>query len=184
MVRVNPVGVPSVVTDGPDNFSDKFAAAAVFRIQLIRALPASPFAPSTAISYSVPVRASNSKLLEPKVELFEAMGVRALTFTPVYTANNVLNPLPLVSRLTCPVEGAVHFHQIELPPALPAWFGSPISLVASRFVPLVLPELPVIEKRLVNRSFAGLAAASRLRRGVMIPLRESVIMTPLLVMRA
>lgn len=180
---VNPVGEPSVAAEGPDRFRDKFAAATVFRLQLSTALPATPLAPSTAISYSVPERASNSKLLVPPVVVFAAMGTRVLTIVPVYTANNVLNPLPFVSRLTCPFDGAVHFHQIELPPLLPAWLGSPVSLLARRLVPLVLPEVPVIEKRLMNRSFAGLAAASRSRRGLVIPLRESVIMTPLLVMR-
>ena len=183
MVSVNPAGVPSVADGGPDRVNDRFATAAVFKLQLRKALPVTPFAPSTAISYSVPACASNSKLLVPPVVLLEAIGVRALTLAPVYTASNVLNPLTCVSRLTCPLDGAVHFHHIELPPLLPAWLGSPTSFVASRLVLLVLPEFPVIAKRLANISFAGLAAARRSRRGLIIPLRGSVIMTPLPVMR-
>ena len=80
---VNAAGVPSVAAGGPDKFSDKFATAAVFKLQLSTALPATPLAPSIAISYSVPALASNSRLLVPPVVLFEAMGVRVLTLVPV-----------------------------------------------------------------------------------------------------
>src|ERR1044071_3731820 len=41
--------------------------------------------------------------------------------------------LPDVCTCTTPLRGAVHCHHRDLPPALPAWLGSPGSLCALRF---------------------------------------------------
>jgi len=41
-----------------------------------------------------------------------------------------------------PLRGAVQRYQTEAPPALPAWLGSPLSLVAPILVPLVEPLAP------------------------------------------
>jgi len=48
----------------------------------------------------------------------------------VYTARIVSKLLPAVVTLIEPVLGARKFHHSDLPPALPAWFGSPGSFVA------------------------------------------------------
>ena len=65
--------------------------------------------------------------------------------------------LPSVVMMTSPLVGAVQLHQIELPPILPAWFGSPDSLFAPTFDPVVVMFVPVRMIRLLNRSLAGAA---------------------------
>ena len=50
---------------------------------------------------------------------------------------------------------AVHRYQIECPPALPAWLGSPVSLVALALLPVRVPELAVSACALAKASFAG-----------------------------
>ena len=63
---------------------------------------------------------------------------------------------PCVSTRSEPEFGAVKRYQIERPPALPSWLGSPGSLVALRFVPVIAPELPVRTCALANMSFGGI----------------------------
>jgi len=65
--------------------------------------------------------------------------------------------LPSVVIRTSPFVGAVHDHQTELPPTLPAWFGSPPSFVAATLDPMTVTFVPVITIRFENRSFAGAA---------------------------
>ena len=63
--------------------------------------------------------------------------------------------LPNVLIVTLPAEGAVHVHQTDLPPALPAWLGSPVSLVAPTFEPVSVAEDPVMAVPLAQLSSAG-----------------------------
>src|SRR4051812_15615846 len=76
---------------------------------------------------------------QPRKSSFEAIGVRASTLEPVYTASSESRPLPTVSKVAVPVAGATHLYQADPPPMFPAWLGSPASLVASTLVPLRLP---------------------------------------------
>src|SRR5438034_587431 len=69
--------------------------------------------------------------------------VSADTDEPVYTPRIVSKLLPMVSMIAWPVAGAVQLYQTECPPALPAWLGSPVSLVAPTLVPVAEGELPV-----------------------------------------
>ncbi len=41
-----------------------------------------------------------------------------------------------------PALGAVQEYQIDAPPAFPAWFGSPVSLVAPTLEPMAVPARP------------------------------------------
>src|SRR5260370_25101739 len=61
-----------------------------------------------------------------------AIGVNSETFGPVYIAKRVSKLEPSVLRVSTPSVGATKVHQTDLPPALPAWSGSPVSLVAGR----------------------------------------------------
>ena len=63
--------------------------------------------------------------------------------------------LPKVLIVTFPAEGAVQDHQTDLPPLLPAWLGSPASLVAPEFTPASAAEDPPIAFPLEQRSLAG-----------------------------
>src|SRR5215218_8226795 len=54
-----------------------------------------------------------------------------------------------------PLYGAVHLYQIEPPPGLPAWFGSPSSFVASVLSAPSHPVRSVRASALAKRSFAG-----------------------------
>src|ERR1051325_1434915 len=51
--------------------------------------------------------------------------------------------------------GAVQRYQIECPPALPAWLGSPDSLVALALLPVSAPELPVKTGAAAKAAVAG-----------------------------
>src|SRR5437762_11344089 len=62
--------------------------------------------------------------------------------------------------VTLPAAGAVQDHQTDLPPALPAWFGSPVSLVAPTLEPLSVAEEPLAAVALAKLSFTGAAVAS------------------------
>src|SRR6266404_692437 len=62
--------------------------------------------------------------------------------------------------VTLPAAGAVHDHQTDLPPTLPAWFGSPVSLVAPTLEPLSVAEEPLAAVALAKLSFTGAAVAS------------------------
>jgi hypothetical protein len=64
---------------------------------------------------------------------------------------------PRVSMVTEPAEGAVQRYQIDAPPALPAWLGSPDSLVAPAFEPVAVPLAPETTCALAKLSFAGAA---------------------------
>src|SRR5262249_52135557 len=52
-----------------------------------------------------------------------------------------------------PLVGAVQLHQADLPPGLPAWLGSPVSLLAFPFEPEPVRLVPVRTIRLLNLSF-------------------------------
>ena len=51
--------------------------------------------------------------------------------------------------------GAVQEYQTDLPPALPAWLGSPVSFVAPTFLPYTVVEAPVNVCRLAKLSLSG-----------------------------
>src|SRR5213594_3062111 len=89
------------------------------------------------------------------MSLLLAMAVRLLTLLPVYTASNVSNELPTVSIVTGLAVAAVQRYQIERPPALPAWLGSPLSFVAFTLLPLTVPETPLMLWALAKASLAG-----------------------------
>ena len=65
------------------------------------------------------------------------------------------NYCPRWRASSLPVAGAVHRHQTDLPPLLLAWFGSPVSLVAPAFVPLVEGAGPVRTMALAKLSLGG-----------------------------
>ena len=52
-----------------------------------------------------------------------------------------------------PSLGAVQAYQIDLPPALSAWFGSPVSLPAPMFDPAIVPAPPPIGCAFAKLSF-------------------------------
>ena len=58
-----------------------------------------------------------------------------------------------MSTVTVPLFGAVHLNQIDFPPALPAWLGSPVSFVALTVVPVAVPASPVMEVAPAKLSF-------------------------------
>ena len=76
--------------------------------------------------------------------------------------------LPAVLNVVGPPAGAVHENQIEWPPALPAWVGSPASLVAVVFVPLQHPVAPYSGCGEAKASFV--APAATLQLSVTLPL--------------
>src|SRR5436190_4679903 len=51
----------------------------------------------------------------------------------------------------------VHFHHSDLPPAFPAWAGSPNSFVAAVFVPFTSVFTPGMTMALANASLLGAA---------------------------
>ena len=63
--------------------------------------------------------------------------------------------LPTVSITTARLLGAVQKYQIECPPAFPAWFGSPASLVALTVVPVTLADPPENPCALAKLLLAG-----------------------------
>lgn len=65
--------------------------------------------------------------------------------------------LPTVSTVKVPAWGAVQLHQSDLPPELPAWFGSPDSLVA---LALEAETLPLSPPRVVRLEKASLLLAA------------------------
>src|SRR5205807_3964621 len=71
--------------------------------------------------------------------------------------SSVSKPEPTVSTVTEPAAGATQRYQIETPPALPAWFGSPDSFVALAFEPVTVPLEPEIARAFAQLSFAGAA---------------------------
>src|SRR5256885_854070 len=81
--------------------------------------------------------------------------VRLDTAEPVYTPSSVSKLLPMVSTTAWPVPGEVQAYQTECPPALPAWLGSPVSLVAPTLVPVAEGVLPLRTLALAKLSFAG-----------------------------
>ena len=61
----------------------------------------------------------------------------------------------LVVRNKMPSAGARNDHQTDFPPALPAWRGSPNSLVARALLTLLVPDAPVNSIGLAKRSLVG-----------------------------
>src|SRR5688500_8869508 len=121
--------------------------------------------------YVVPAAATKEiRLWRPVASSFDATTVRAPTDPPVYAASSVSKPLPAVSIVTVAVFGAVHANQIDLPPALPAWFGSPASLVAPIVVADVVPLPPAIVLAAASASFATPGdETARLQFSVTVP---------------
>ena len=68
--------------------------------------------------------------------------------------------LPIVSMVTLPLAGAVQLYQMDAPPVLPAWFGSPDSFVARMFVPFVVPCEPLIVVAALELSFDGIVTVT------------------------
>src|SRR2546423_3213546 len=81
--------------------------------------------------------------------------VRPPTLEPLYTPSRVSKLDPTVSIVVVPLAGAVQRYQIECPPALPAWLGSPASLVAPTLVPARLPLEPLTTCAAAKLSLAG-----------------------------
>src|SRR5436190_2587839 len=67
-------------------------------------------------------------------------------------ASRVSKLLPKVSNCQVPAAGAVHRYQMDLPPGLETWSGSPASFVAPRLVPLTVPVFPVMTSALAKLS--------------------------------
>src|SRR4029077_17662230 len=80
-----------------------------------------------------------------------ASGVKAFTALPVYSATAGLKLLPHVSSWTTPPCVTVHAYQTDPPPGP----GSPASVVAFTFVPVTVPESPVITCAFAKSSLAG-----------------------------
>ena len=85
--------------------------------------------------FAVTLKLTKLVTFPPPTSLLEATSVRALTALPVYTASRVSKLLPAVETVAVPEASAVKYHHTDLPPALPAWFGSPDSLVALKLLP-------------------------------------------------
>ena len=64
----------------------------------------------------------------------------------------------MVSRVVEPPVEGVQRYQMEAPPALPAWLGSPGSLVAPAFDPFAVPDVPETTCALAKLSLTGAAA--------------------------
>jgi hypothetical protein len=54
-----------------------------------------------------------------------------------------------------PDDAAVHLYQMDLPPPLPAWTGSPGSAVAPTVLPEIEPKLPIMTVALEKLSLTG-----------------------------
>jgi hypothetical protein len=65
--------------------------------------------------------------------------------------------LPAVLNMMDSVAGAVHLNQMDFPPPVPAWTGSPGSDVAPTVLPACVPVFPVITVAFLKLSFAGWA---------------------------
>lgn len=64
----------------------------------------------------------------------------------------------MVFKSTGPENGALQLNQADRPP-VPAWKGSPVSLVAPVVSPVLVMEVPEISKLELKKSFTGCAAA-------------------------
>src|SRR5438046_2892707 len=64
---------------------------------------------------------------------------------------------PMVSTVAVPLAGATQRYQMEAPPELPAWFGSPDSFVAPTLEPVAVPLVPETTCAFAKLSFAGAA---------------------------
>src|SRR4051812_11143200 len=119
--------------------------------------PKVPFLPSRAIRYVVPAVAEKVTLLvvPPGMSSLLATRVSDPTLEPVYTASRVSIEGPRVSIVTGPARGACQRSHSECPPALPAWFGSPASLLAPVLSMSKLPLDPRSAIALANPSFSG-----------------------------
>ena len=96
-----------------------------------------------------------------------------------------MNGLPTVSMVTGSVVGAVQRYQIECPPALPAWLGSPVSLVALALLPVTLPELPLSACALAKASFAGGGSGLTVNTNVSLAVNApSLTVTPIVAVPA
>ncbi len=68
--------------------------------------------------------------------------------------------LPAVVICTVPDADGVHCHHTDLPPVLPAWLGSPLSLVAPTLLPVTVAPAAATVIRLAELSFAGPTGSS------------------------
>src|SRR2546423_379059 len=104
----------------------------------------------------------------PDASSLLAIEVSCATLVPVKIPSRVSKSLPAVLIVTWPDLGAVHVHHTDLPPVLPAMFGSLASFVALTFVPVTVADEPVIAVRLAKLLFAG-PAGVRAILSVMLP---------------
>src|SRR6266699_4973711 len=82
----------------------------------------------------------------------------------------------MVSMVTLPLAGAVHLNQTEAPPALPAWFGSLVSLEARKLVLVTVPCAPLRVVALAKLSLAGMVT---MRLALQTPQRpERLVIEP------
>ena len=81
---------------------------------------------------------------------------------------------PAVVSVAWPETGADQVNQTEAPPVLPAWFGSPVSLVAERFVPVRLPLCPEIAKAEAKLSLVGAGGGVSVQLRLIEPRAASV----------
>ena len=128
--------VPAALPAGPDRAmaEAKVSLESGMYDQFSLMPPPTPPTPSTAMEYFVPAATGNAGILlcvpPPGSSLLEATVVRDPTALPVYTARRVSKVLVAVSSANVPALRGVKEYQTDFPPALPAWFGSPDSLVA------------------------------------------------------
>ena len=78
------------------------------------------------------------------------------TDEPLYVPINVSNVESSVTKVTLPLEGAVHFHQTVVPYDT---IGSPLSAVAPTLELVTVPEEPLMRVAFAKLSFAGPEAA-------------------------
>ena len=93
-------------------------------------------------------------------------------------ASSVSKLLPDVLKVQSPALGAVQVNQTDLPPALPAWAGSPASLVAVRLSELTVPELPVIARALAKLSLLTPLVSVKLEALVAVPPGDLTVSGP------
>jgi hypothetical protein len=100
-------------------------------------------------------------LCRPQLSSLLASSWRPSTASPEYTASRVSKSLPQVSKLTSVSLVPVHSYQMELPPGLPTWSGSPGSSVAPRFEPVTMPAGPSRGWAARKASFRGSSTQRR-----------------------
>ena len=90
---------------------------------------------------------------------FSATALKASPDGPTYTASSVSNELDCVSTVSEPLAVGVTFHQTDEPPGFAPWYGSPFSIVAPTFAPVVVDDGDTA-MALVNASFEDAVGAT------------------------